>query len=310
MTDQGSAHITILGAGAVGGVVGALLHRAGLGVTLVARGAHLEKIRADGLCVMTPEWQTHLRIPVADTVPDDTDVVLLAVKSHQTSVAMAGVPRHLPICCLQNGVGNEPLVAALGHPTIGAMVWMPTVHLVPGEVRSHGAPGPGAIDIGAYAGEVTPLVEELKSAFELAGIESAIYPDIMALKRTKLIVNIAGAVQAVCGSVPEDLWRDLMAEARAVFDAADLPYLPIEELTERGLGVAAIKGIERPGGSTWQSLKRGLKPESRAMHQAVLDLAEAHAVDVPLIQRLTEIVDKVEGAARWSEASLVKVLRA
>lgn len=301
-------HVTILGAGAVGGVVGALLHRTGLPVTLVARGAHLEKMRADGLYVMTPEWQAHLPIPVSDTVPPDTDIVLLAVKSHQTLAAIAHVPRHLPVCCLQNGIGNEPIIAALGHPTIGAMVWMPTVHLVPGEVRSHGTPGPGAIDIGAYSGEVTPWVENLRTVFELAGIESTIYADIMALKRTKLLTNIASAVQAVCGTVPEDLWRELMAEATAVFDAAGLPYLPIAALTNRGLGAAAINGIERPGGSTWQSVKRGLEPETRALHDAVAELASIHGVAIPLIHRLTNIVEDVVNAGSWAESDLLAAL--
>ena len=302
-------HLTILGAGAVGGVVGALLHSAGLPVTLVARGAHLEKIRADGLYVMTPEWRERMPIPVSDTVPADTDVVLLAVKSHQTEAALADVPRHLPVCCLQNGVGNEPIVAALGHPTIGAMVWMPTVHLVPGVVRSHGAPGPGAIDVGAYPSGVTPLVEALCEAFEAAEIQSDPHPDIMALKRTKLIVNIAGAAQAVSGTVSEQLWRDLMAEATAVFDAAGLAYDPPEELLERGLGVADINGAERPGGSTWQSLRRGIEPETRAMHAPLIALADAHGVAIPLIRRLTEVVHQAKGAGAMSEAELDAALR-
>lgn len=303
-------HLTILGAGAVGGVVGGLLHRAGVPVTLVARGAHLANIQANGLYVMTPAWQERMPIPASDTVPADTDVVLLAVKSHQTEAAIADLPRHLPICCLQNGVGNEPLVAALGHPTLGAMVWMPTVHLVPGVVRSHGAPVAGAIEVGAYPSGVTPLVEALCEAFEAAGIESDPHRDIMALKRTKLIVNIAGAAQAVSGTVSEQLWRDLMAEAMAVFDAAGLAYDPIGDLIGRsGLGVADINGAERPGGSTWQSLQRGLEPETRAMHAVLFELADAHEVAIPLIRRLTEIVHNVKGAGKMAEADLDAALR-
>jgi 2-dehydropantoate 2-reductase len=302
-------HFTILGAGAVGGVVGGLLHRAGLRVTLVARGQHLQALQDEGLRLLTPEWSTTLQIPAAARIPADTDIVLLAVKAHQVRMLLPDLPKGMPVVCLQNGIGTEPLIAAHGHPTIAGMVWMPTVHLEPGEVRSHGHPSPGAIDVGAYTPDAETWVPIVRNALTLAGIESPPWDDIMALKRTKLLTNLGGAVQAACGDVPEDIWRELVAEARAVYDAAGWAYLPIEVLTERGLGIAPVEGMARPGGSTWQSVKRGLKVETWAMHAVILKAAHEHNVDTPYIRRITSIAQALERPGQWSVEDLLAALR-
>ena len=56
-------HYVVYGAGAVGGVIGARLHRAGHDVTFVARGDHLARIRADGLVLDTHEGRYAARAP-------------------------------------------------------------------------------------------------------------------------------------------------------------------------------------------------------------------------------------------------------
>jgi hypothetical protein len=82
----------LYGAGAVGGVIGARLHRAGHPVTFVARGEHLARIRADGLLLDTTEGRDAVHPPATDTAADvawtDDTVVLLTVKSHQTETAL------------------------------------------------------------------------------------------------------------------------------------------------------------------------------------------------------------------------------
>ena len=63
----------VYGAGAVGGVVGGLLSVAGREVALIARGAHLQAIRADGLTVQTPDATHVLRLEF-DTNGDGASV--------------------------------------------------------------------------------------------------------------------------------------------------------------------------------------------------------------------------------------------
>ena len=83
----------VYGAGAVGGVIGGQLSRAGLPVTLVARGAHLAAIREGGLRLDSGAGMHRIVAPATDTAAEvdwthDT-AVILAVKSHQAATALA-----------------------------------------------------------------------------------------------------------------------------------------------------------------------------------------------------------------------------
>ena len=76
--------ICIFGAGAIGGYVGAALHEAGAEVSLVARGPHLEAIRADGLGLEKGGKVTRYSLPASDRPADLglQDYVILAIKAH------------------------------------------------------------------------------------------------------------------------------------------------------------------------------------------------------------------------------------
>jgi len=76
--------ICIFGAGAIGGYVGAALHEAGAEVSLVARGPHLEAIRADGLGLEKDGKVTRYSFPASDRPADlgPQDYVILAIKAH------------------------------------------------------------------------------------------------------------------------------------------------------------------------------------------------------------------------------------
>lgn len=294
-------HFTVLGAGAVGGVVGGLLYRAGLSVTLVARGPHLQALQRDGLRLRTPTWSTTLPVPTSDTVPPDTDVIFLAVKAHQVRRLLPDLPRGTPVVCLQNSIGTEPLIARLEErPVMGAMVWIPALHLHPGEVLNYAHPGHGAIDVGAFTPAAERWVPVVRDALTLAGIESRSTPDIMALKRTKLLINLGSALQAACGAVPPDCLEAVQAEAKAVYAAAGWAFLPIEALTARGFGSAPIDGQARPGGSTWQSVARGAKAETAALHQPLLQAGHTHDVPTRSLTRLTNVAMRLEAPASWA----------
>ena len=93
----------IIGAGAVGGTIGARLFQSGREVVLVARGAHLAAIREQGLRFVTPEEDLRLPIP-AVSGPDELgtlradDVLVLCVKSQDTAAVLArGVLRSMLI---------------------------------------------------------------------------------------------------------------------------------------------------------------------------------------------------------------------
>ncbi len=152
--------IVIVGAGAIGGAVGARLFEAGTDVTLVARGAHAEAIAGDGLTLVEPDRVVTLPVPVvtavADADVDGSTLVALAVKTQDTPPVLADLvaaaPAGTPVACFQNGVANERLVGAKFPNTYGVVVMMPAAHLEPGRVEAYASPIPGLFDIGMATG--------------------------------------------------------------------------------------------------------------------------------------------------------------
>src|ERR1700760_4794594 len=148
----------IYGAGAIGGAVGARLHQSGHAVTLIARGAHLEAIRRDGLTFLTPVERAVLPLPaVGDPAAMEwsgDEVVLLATKSQDTLGALTALRDAaggtVPVVCLQNGVENERLALRLIDEVYGAVVMLPAAHLEPGTIEAYGAETTGHIDVGRY----------------------------------------------------------------------------------------------------------------------------------------------------------------
>ena len=108
-----------MGAGAVGGYFGALLHRGGLDVVLIARGRHLEAIRARGLRIRG----IHGDFAVPAKAVDDpqaigpVDLILFCVKSYDTETAarlcLPIMREETVILSLQNGVDNEESIAGM-----------------------------------------------------------------------------------------------------------------------------------------------------------------------------------------------------
>jgi 2-dehydropantoate 2-reductase len=136
----------IFGAGAIGGAVGARLHQSGHAVTLIARGAHLEALRRDGLTFLTPVERAVLPLPaVGDPGGVDwtgEEVVLLATKSQDTLGALTALRdaagSAVPVVCLQNGVENERVALRLMDEVYGAVVMLPAAHLQAGTIEASG----------------------------------------------------------------------------------------------------------------------------------------------------------------------------
>ena len=150
----------VYGAGAIGGVVGGRLFEAGLEVTLIARGRHLDVLRAGGLTVESPDRVVTLEIPAVGH-PREIDwrnrpVVLMAVKSQHTAAALADLaeaaPPGTPIVCLQNGIANEPAALRFFPHVHAVCVMCPAGHLEPGTVQAWSTPITGMLDIGRFPG--------------------------------------------------------------------------------------------------------------------------------------------------------------
>ena len=171
----------ILGSGAVGGYFGAKLARAGQDVTFIARGAHLEAIRANGLAVKSPTLgDFHVRAAAeSDTTKiGPVDVVMVAVKAYDNATALPMLtPMIGPdtvVLTLQNGVDSVNEVAAVvgeAH-VLGGTTYVATALEGPGLIVQTGVHR--SIIFGEVFGEhrqVSPRVQAVADIFATADIQ-------------------------------------------------------------------------------------------------------------------------------------------
>jgi 2-dehydropantoate 2-reductase len=310
----------VVGAGAIGGVVGGLLARSGADVIFVARGEHGQRISCEGLTVRTPAATFVARSPVVerpeDLDPGGDDVVLLAVKSQDTAGALDGLvaggfaPR-TPVACLQNGVSNEPAVAERFDGVYGVVVMAPTLHLESGIVEAKAGPVAAILDVGRYPDGVDDVARALAAAFTAAGMVSRARPDIMRWKWTKLLLNLGNAIEVVCGPGARvgELGRVVHREGRAVLDAAGIAYASSEEDRARRGDLLQSTPSPDAGGSTWQSVTRGTSIETDFLTGEVVRLGERVGVPTPanavLLRRAHEIAEAGQGPGRDDPAAIL-----
>lgn len=276
----------VIGAGSVGGTIGARLHLAGREVVLVGRGHHLAAVHRTGLRFVTPDLDETLDVRAIagphEVELDGDDVLVLATKSQHTAEALgtwsaaevvtgAGAGRTagevLPVLCAQNGVGNEPAALRWFARVAGVCVWLPAELPEPGTVLASCAPLTGALHLGAYpSGRRDPafeaVLDDVAADLEASRFLAPRPDEVMAWKRAKLLSNLGNVFDAFLER--DDAWRPLLAaaqdEARAVFASAGLPVTcEDEETAVRGdrMAVTDVPGFPRGGGSTYQSLARG-----------------------------------------------------
>jgi thiosulfate/3-mercaptopyruvate sulfurtransferase len=295
----------VIGAGAVGATVAAQLHLAGRPVTLIARGANLEVLRANGLRYVRPR-ETHLvEVPVAGG-PDEVelsgdDILVVATKSQDTEDVLRTWARRpvdgkstaaveLPVVLLQNGLENDRAALRRFDTVIGAVVWLPSSHLEPGEVVSPAQPSVGAFWLGGYPSGVHPRLAEIAEDFTAASFHVEVVPDIRRWQAGKLVANTVNALDALYR--PSELRaaaaRIVKQEARIVLGANDLVPGRVPEIVVS----EPIPGYERRGHSTWQSLQRGAAPETDYLNGEVALRARLSGRAAPYNAALTERVQR------------------
>ena len=296
-----------MGAGAVGGTIGARLHQASLPVMLVARGAHLVAMRDHGLRFVTPDGSRVLRVQTAsgpgDVQLSADDVLILTTKSQDTAAALdawSGAPvvrgsevigtaaDLLPVLCAQNGVENERLALRRFARVLGVCVWLPAAFTEPGVVVASGAPRPGMLHVGRYPSGAGGSVYDVAVGLRAAGFEVPVRDDVMRWKYGKLLGNIGNAFDALFAD--RSSWSDLLEaavrEGRNALRAAGIPFTSDrEQRTARGnlVTVQDVPGYPRGGGSTWQSLARGAgSVEVDFLNGEVVLLGRIHGVPTPV----------------------------
>ncbi|MPZ50288.1 MAG: ketopantoate reductase family protein [Dehalococcoidia bacterium] len=290
----------IYGAGAVGGIVGAGLFEHGHEVVLIARGSHLAMIQKEGLRAVYPDRETHQEVPAVSHPSQidfrDGDVVFLTMKTQDTEAALADLEacagNDLPIFCMQNGVENERLAARRFANVYGVNVLMPASFLEPGTVSVASAPVAGVLDSGRYPSGIDATLEAVAAGLEGSGFKCQPLAEIQRWKNAKLIRNLGNGLQGACGMEfdTSDIRAALEAEARAVFEKAQLPVTPLDEFTARTVFAPPSGG----GSSGWQSVMRGTGSiEADFLNGEIVLLGRLHGVPAPYNEAVRRSANRV-----------------
>lgn len=253
----------IFGAGAIGSVIGAHLFEHGHEVVLIARGATFGALSERGLILESPTGTARLSVPV---VPEPSrvdlrsdDIVLLTMKGQDTLGAVGALsalaPPSVAIVCAQNGVENERVALRQFPKVYGMYVMCPATNEEPGVVRAHSAPISGILDLGCWPTGTDEDAEQVAFALSQATFSSHVLSDVSSWKWGKLLMNLANAVEAICGLPARDgeVAGLVRTEGMSCLDAAGISYVSSQEMAERRADLL------RPlagGSSSWQSLQR------------------------------------------------------
>jgi 2-dehydropantoate 2-reductase len=309
----------IIGAGAIGGTIGARLVRSGHEVVLVARGAHYAALRDHGLRFATPADIVRLQLPVvsgpAELSLRGDDALILAVKTQDSATALdawawqpvagGGVAaQELPVFCAQNGVASERLALRRFRNVYGVCVWMPATHLEPGVIEAQGAPMSGLLPLGRYPGGADETARKVAADLAGSAFLAPVTMQIMRYKYRKLLSNLLNAVEALCGPVSGESEHAAIAELRtrardegkAVLNAAGIAYAnaaEVEEMRGDQVRIEPVRGARRSGGSSWQSLTRGTGSiEADYLNGEVVLLGREHGLPTPVNEMLQRLANQ------------------
>lgn len=307
--------IAVIGAGAIGGLVGARLAMSGHDVTFVVRGAHVDAIRRDGFALVAADGSERVARNVVAT--DDYaaagvhDMVVLAMKAHQVEAVAGRVPCLLgpdtTIVTMQNGIpfwyfhrhggpldGHalrtvDPTGTCSRHldaqRVIGCVVYPASELVGPGVVRHIEGE---RLPVGELDGTTTARVSAVAEAFTGAGFKAPVLPDIRAEIWLKLWGNLTfNPISALTRATLEDICRYLptrnlaaamMGEAQAVAGKLGITFRV--DLERR------IAGAEKVGAhktSMLQDIEAARWPEIDALVGSVAELGRMTGTPTPHI---------------------------
>ena len=209
--------IVIVGAGALGGVVGAHLCEAGEDVVLVDINApRVQLLNEDGIYISEgTKGERCVRIRAVTSVAGlaTADLVFIAVKSYQTEVATrATLPVIGPqtyVLSMQNGIGNTDVMAGILGPdrVLCGITYHSIQHVGPNRLRYR--PGIKPIQIAPQDGRITPEIEAIGEVFRAAGLDTNVVENIDNVIWQKLLHNaVVNPVSALTGLTCRELLDD------------------------------------------------------------------------------------------------------
>jgi 2-dehydropantoate 2-reductase len=326
----------VLGAGAIGAYVGAALARGGADVTLIARGAHLEAMTAQGVRVLSPRGDFTARPLATDdwAALSAADVVFVALKAYtlpDIAPRLGDLLRpDAAVIWAQNGIpwwyfqSAPEAVAAAGltglesvdpggviaasippRHNVGCVVYTATEIVEPGVIRHIEGT---RFTIGETDGSDSERCKQISAAFAAGGLRAPVETGLRDQIWLKLVGNVAfnpitaltGATLGELGSVPDMpvLLRGIFAECAAVAGRLGVTFpVSLDRRLEAGLAVGDHKT------SMLQDLEAGKRLEFDCMTGAVVELAEHLGEPVPSVRTVHACIKLLDHLRRRGAAA-------
>jgi len=294
----------VFGAGAVGSVVAARLAEVAP-VSVVARPEHVRAIRDQGLRITGETEMVQRRLDAVTVAVDAAavpDVVLLTVKAYDTVDALAALAPftdHAVFVSLQNGLGNEEIIAARARRVLGAVINQGATFVRPGEVFHAGS---GDIAIGPFAATEVADAEAIAGSLAAAGFPAFAVTDICERVWAKTILNaavnpISALLRRRTGELLEsaalrEAMRQVVEESVAIAAACGIDLI-VDDLLESIERVARATADNKS--SMYQDLEKGGRTEIDAINGALVERAREHAVTHAANELLVRMVRAAEG---------------
>lgn len=330
--------ILIVGAGAIGGTIGAHLARDGHRVIFVDRAHdHVVTMRKAGIAIIGP--LAEFRVPVKATLPDELDgqygQVLLCVKAQDTEAATKMIAPHLTpdgyVVSVQNGLNEHVIAAIVGaQRTIGCFVNFDADYLSPGVIQYGGH---GAVVVGEITGVITDRVRALHRLFVTFDERARLTENIWGFLWSKeaygaLLFATALTNESIADCLSLQQYRKLFISlVREVLDVAaakDIQCEPFDgfhpetfliESTDEQAANSLAQLIEHNRRSAkthsgiWRDLAvRKRRTEVDAQLGAVVREAEACGIKMPITVRLIELIHEIENGTRLQGVSSLAAL--
>lgn len=318
MTEPAAAgwpRVVVFGAGAVGCFFGARLAQAGAPVTLVARPAHVDAIRARGLAFESAGQIRHIAV-AASAGPEplrDADLVLFCVKTRDTeSGARIVAPLLGPgaiVVSLQNGVDNAERLRAAGIDALAACVYVACSMEGPGRLRHSGRGDLVLGEIPRPVGDALPdahRAARVAAWFERAGVPCPVSGDVRTALWTKLAMNCvfnaasalgrANYARMLADPAMLDVIRDLLAECAAVAQADGIPLDDADALFQAAMRLGDAMPAQTS--STAQDIAAGRPTEIDSLNGHVARRGAALGVPTPVNRAMHALVRLLEDAGR------------
>lgn len=297
----------ILGSGAVGGYFGAKLARSGQPVTFIARGAHLEAIRAKGLEIRSVTLGDFtVRAPAeSDTSKiGPVDVVIVSVKAYDNATALPMLTPMIgagtTVLTLQNGVDSTDQIAAIAgeRPVLGGTTYVATALEAPGLIVQTGVHR--SVIFGEVFGDrrrISPRVQAIADVMAAADIQVTPVADARVPIWDKFVYLAAfsgftGAAKLAIGHLwkqphAQEMFYATCREVAAIAKAEGVT-ISADRFDTLKEYMANIPPTTRS--SLLIDLEQGKRIEVEALRGAAVRRAAKHGVPVPILSTLYAVL--------------------